>query len=1255
MVTQREQYPWWKKLLGEGYWQKQAQQMWPMYQQPLSSVSGKMTAPRVPSAYGPKEPLIEFPFEPGKWISAPRLGAPLHAVEKTLTARGETPVGITPSVSEVAGIAAIGYIGYQGVRSLIPLTKEIGDKALQTALNAGLDKWIAQRSRGVPPQQLKKVQDFLYSVIAKNRTWLQQRATENMLRRRGKTPNVSQATKQAVEDTINDVDQMVSGLVPKGTQTGAMAFGGKAWDKPIKPIPIEVTAATQRFVDMPEEEFESLATKGKMAPFGQIPEEIKAVAKGKKPVARIAGGDVQAAKDAGLIVARIPTYKGDPARLDVWAAVQKGPEGREAFKKLSEALELVESGAVNELATHVTLGRAFGYSEADIATYLKDFYGSKAGIEAAAKETSQVAKGGVPPPETPAPPTAPAAPEEEFAGNIRLEKFDESVQPLIKEWAEANPALVEQARRGVIPDEQVLKMAENLVRDTGGDFAKLLKRWKPGEAWNAEEITALRGILQSKVQQIMETMKLVRTGQDTTINHLRLQSLLEEHAAVQKAVHGITAEAGRALRSFRQAVSDSIRDNDTARMMEILDRLGGKGNIKDIADKLGRLDLANPEMVNKFIRDAVQPKFWDYIVELFYNSILSGPKTHIVNATSNTGTTVFSPMERLVSAGVELPMHWVQRRGRERFFGEVAADTLGLLRGIPEGARAALYIWQKGVPLEQTTKWELRRNAFPDWFIRFGKIRIGKAEIPLGIPFGKAIRIPTSTLEAADAFGYAINRRASLWATAYREASKKKLSGQALADEIIRLTKEPTEAILTQAHLDAEYRLFRKTPGTVTQAVIKLRNAEVAGIQPLRFVIPFLRTPTNLVKFGLERSPLGLVNPHLWKNFFTRSPKVSDDIARVVIGSLVGAALATYAADGKITGQPPQNKAERDLFYQQGKIPYAVKIGETWVSYQRMEPINQVLAQVAAFVEAIHGKEKDKTVDEIAGTAVNTLASNLVSQTYMSGLSNLLNALDDPERYGGTFAQRAMSGLVPFSSALRTAEQVRSPIVRKPEGIWQGILAGLPVIGGSVKAKLTALGEETQRAGPQWFPIALSSTTEDKVILELAEADLPIGFTDDAVWGIDLTPEEAYGYQMFTGRLIKQNLAQLIESKEYKKLTKLEVKKDKIAGAVREARNLARQTVIDSLYQQGKLPEDKKLLWQYDIETRGQDQAYKLRYREVNPLIDAVLNISGSVTTVRSEQARLMLISLADGLGIPYSDIPALNKPVEQGKSILRK
>jgi hypothetical protein len=382
-------------------------------------------------------------------------------------------------------------------------------------------------------------------------------------------------------------------------------------------------------------------------------------------------------------------------------------------------------------------------------------------------------------------------------------------------------------------------------------------------------------------------------------------------------------------------------------------------------------------------------------------------------------------------------------------------------------------------------------------------------------------------LEASDQLFRAINYRAALNAEAYR-------LGKGNAEKIADLLADPTPELMERAGKMAEYRLFRQEPGTFTKGVMKLRDADIYGIQPLRFVIPFLQTPVNLLKFGLERSPLGFLNPKLWQHLASKSPEASDEIARAALGSALAAGVAWYAADGKITGAAPSNKLDRERFYREGKQPYSIKIGDQWVSYQRLEPFNQAMSQVAAAVDAMRAEGKDAT--EQASQAALTIGKNLVSQTYLSGLSDVLDALAEPERYGSNFLQRTAASIAtPFSSALRTGAQIGDTTIRQPKGLAESIMAGLPGLSQNVPARLDAFGEDVQRESPAWLPINVTTEKDTPLNRELARLDIDVGFVGDSIRGMPLNRGEQAEYQRAVGKARKQLLEQLVSHDAYQR------------------------------------------------------------------------------------------------------------------------
>jgi hypothetical protein len=228
--------------------------------------------------------------------------------------------------------------------------------------------------------------------------------------------------------------------------------------------------------------------------------------------------------------------------------------------------------------------------------------------------------------------------------------------------------------------------------------------------------------------------------------------------------------------------------------------------------------------------------------------------------------------------------------------------------------------------------------------------------------------------------------------------------------------------------------------------------------------------------------------------------------------------IAYYFGDGRMTGDVPKQAAARDLFYRQGKQPFSVKIGDTWVSYQRLEPFNQVFMQIAAVVSAIENDDPEATIQEKAGEAAMTFAKGFISQTYMEGLARFWDAIQDPETYGESYISRLGAALTPFSSLSRTIAQALDPVYRRPEGYVENVEAILPGLSEQVPARLDVFGNEAIRQTPFWSPINITREEANIVDANLAHLNINIGQVGDTINGIKLTRDEHLEYQRFSGQ-----------------------------------------------------------------------------------------------------------------------------------------
>ena len=650
----------------------------------------------------------------------------------------------------------------------------------------------------------------------------------------------------------------------------------------------------------------------------------------------------------------------------------------------------------------------------------------------------------------------------------------DDVLNLIQRRAKETTDLIRVGRRGKVTFEETRAAADNI----GMTIDKLLKT-KVGKTFNDAEIVAAGDMFKTVSQETNNLSKAFREakklGKATDEMRLTLLQKASQQAMIQAKVLGLETEAGRALNATKIAKMAQLSEpeKNLNKLIKQLD-LAGRDDLDEVLIKFNQLTAEKgPEAGYRYILSMFKSGFGDKLRETWYNFILSGPQTHLINFISNTVFTAFAPIEKFGSAVAEIPVAAIQRRPRERLFGEAAANVYGLAAGMKEGVKKSLHMLVNGYGLDDMVRLELQR--------------------PEAILTGKLGAIkPTRWLSAADQFNRAVNYSGELHALAYRRAIKEGFKGKELAPKIAEIISNPPMELFDEAGKLAKYRTFMEDPGSISKRVLDLRRV----LGPVGVVLaPFVSTPVNLVKVGTQRSPAGfLLNVPR-----ARGAEVSDSIARATIGSSIAAAAALYAIEGKITGAPPRDKAERDAFYRSGKQPYSIKIGNKWISYQRLEPFNIALTQVSSVMDAYKDTGKIPNID-VAFKIASNIGRNLISQTYLQGINNVFNAIDEPDRYGSRLFESFAVSILPASSFLRTVTRIIDPTIRNPESVQEALMASIPGLSFQVLPRRTVFGEAVKREGGplgQIFPIKITTEQKDFVDEELKNLGVTIGFPQE--------------------------------------------------------------------------------------------------------------------------------------------------------------
>lgn len=239
-------------------------------------------------------------------------------------------------------------------------------------------------------------------------------------------------------------------------------------------------------------------------------------------------------------------------------------------------------------------------------------------------------------------------------------------------------------------------------------------------------------------------------------------------------------------------------------------------------------------------------------------------------------------------------------------------------------------------------------------------------------------------------------------------------TSQEIAASIARLRAQPTKEMQEAAHTFAGKQTFTNPLGETGKDLIKATRKWPV----LRVIAPFIRTPVNIVKYAAERSPFAPLFKEVRANLAGANGAVARDqqIARIALGSTVSVVAAYLAADGSITGSGPSDPRKRALLYASGWQPYSFKIGDTYYSFSRLEPLGTLLGIAADAVE-MSAYVSDDEANNIGSLIMGSLSKNLVSKTWLKGPSDLLNAMNDPDRYGPRYVQGLVGTLVPTGVA----------------------------------------------------------------------------------------------------------------------------------------------------------------------------------------------------------------------------------------------
>ncbi len=779
--------------------------------------------------------------------------------------------------------------------------------------------------------------------------------------------------------------------------------------------------------------------------------------------------------------------------------------------------------------------------------------------------------------------------DESFQTNFDTINTTDEIKAIIADVSQQNAGRIDEARRGIITQEQLVGLAEDL--NVHENVVKAIMEREVGGVVNAETILAARQVLNSSAERIHTLATKIAKGEGTDIDKLTFRRQIQWHREFQTEFMGARAESGRALNAFK--IPTAADEIDITRMRELVDAVDGFDTDR-IAKAISLME--NTGAVTKATRKYTQSKLMGVINELFINSILSGPKTHVINTTGNILMQTMNVAETAVAARIGRflgPGEHVQ-------VGEASALLHGTIGAYRDAFRLMSKSAQTGTSLDDVVKFEStrRRSISAEHLLTpeqratpLGAIAEGLLDgvrvsvippsargkpfidpvsgavrtIPESIPLpgiGQIIRAPTErVMMPVDEFFKTLAYRSEVERRAFLHANEQVASGAAKAIDAADIAREFMENTPLKVQKAAEdftrYVTFQNPLGTRGQAFqLALRKTPV-----LSLLAPFVRTPVNIFTAGiLDRSPVALFRSKFWQAMKTGGRERDVMLARVSMGTATSAIVASYTMDGTITGAGPSNPDARALLELSGWLPYGIRAGDKYHSYARMEPLAFVIGATADATEILSyiesdgdsGLDDERTkINDAASAIIIGVANNTMSKTYVKGIADFTEMMSDPERYFQSWSKTMTSALVPFSALRSQLGAIDDPYLREAWTILDNIKvkSGIPGLSKEAPPRRDFFGEpRLRRSGSllgSMSPIPDTTIVQDPIVDELitlmeTTRTVPVGMPSKRIEGLRLNTEEydkliiiARSRSAPNGRTFKQELQRLFSNSTY--------------------------------------------------------------------------------------------------------------------------
>jgi len=689
--------------------------------------------------------------------------------------------------------------------------------------------------------------------------------------------------------------------------------------------------------------------------------------------------------------------------------------------------------------------------------------------------------------------------------------------------------------------------------------------------------------------------QLMQTGTDE-----ELLRFLPMAAAIEMQTSGMIAEAGRSMATLSHAGRIGAMDvGRSSSLPEIMSRYNNRGitsdTVQDIRAAFTSLPK-DPAAKTRFMKTLAN-KGLDAWAEAYLNGLLSSPVTHAINITSNAIFAGIQIPERVAAGVVGMLRQGARKMTRFNLGGP---DRVYMMEGLEQaqsltmGLRDAIHATARALRSEEPTFGvdAMKIDARDAKAISAEYLDLSFAQPGTGL--GKAVdfygvltrMFGSRLLLAEDEFFKGIGFNMELRSQALRQVNRaieEGMSEQEAVKLAVRILSKQDASTVETATDAARVMTFTNELGPWAGSFSNIMSHPLAKI-----IVPFYRTPTNIVKQTLQRSPLALMPG---SGFYTElkagGARADAAISKVVGYSGVFAYLSMLATgemadDVFITGPGPTNKQAQAAWRRQKLTPNTIYIrgeGGEFKGYDmsRLAPIAGVMSMAAGYANYANYENNQESLLEVFLASGAAMYDMIKEYPMLQGLFNISELLgseyegtaDKGKRLADLLAKQAGNALVtalpaPTGSLTATIERSLNPLASdvKPSTeqlneemdalpgyrgfieLFNEKMSRLPGGSDSVEEKLNLWAEprkQLQLPKWDWFsPIRISTPEYNAVDNEMVRLNLGLRMPKRKQRGVNLSSD--YYNELLrginaadsTGDTMLEEMKKKIESDVYK-------------------------------------------------------------------------------------------------------------------------